>query len=122
MGRKIYILMSVLAVTIFSMQKFEILLPKIINNYANDLLCLPLVLAAIAFAIRRLKKDPNFKFPLVFVLIMAAYYSVYFEYYLPKNNPRYTADYMDVIVYFCGSLAFYFYEKSSNYYKKYRED
>ena len=111
MNKIIYILMSFVAITIFTMQKIESYLPEILNNYANDLLCLPLVLGFILFMIKRLKKDKNFELPLIFVLILAVYYSVYFEYYLPKINPRYTSDWIDVLLYFVGAIGFYSYQK-----------
>ncbi len=100
---------------IFVMQKAGFYLPEILNNYANDLLCLPLVLGGISFAIRKLKRDKFFKFPLSFMLFMALYYSVYFEYYLPINNPRYTSDWIDVTLYFSGALFFYGYENLGNF-------
>lgn len=92
------------------MQKLNIQLPKLINNYANDLLCLPLVLGALTFMIRHFKKDDYFTFPLAFVLILATYYSVYFEYYLPKVNPRYTSDWIDVVLYFASAVAFFLFQ------------
>ncbi len=114
MAKKIYILMCLTAIYIFTMQKIGLFLPAIISNYVNDLLCLPLVLGGISFAIRLLKKDEYFRFPLTAILLMAAYYSVYFEYYLPKNNPRYTSDWVDVVLYFTGALLFYGYESGQN--------
>ncbi len=103
--------MATVAFGIFSIQKTGLYLPEILNNYANDLLCLPLVLGFINFGIRRLKNDESFKLPLFIILIMALYYSVYFEYYLPTINPRYTSDWIDVGLYFAGALGFYSYEK-----------
>lgn len=112
----IYLGMAVLALLIYTMQRLNIPLPTLINNYFNDLLCLPLLLAAMEFIIKRLKKDKYFKFPIGFVIFLASYYSVYFEYYLPKVNPRYTADWIDVLLYFAGGLTYYCIEK----YKKAR--
>ena len=114
MSKKIFILLFIAAMTIFVMQKLETYLPEIINNYANDLLCLPLVLGSILYIIRRLKNDSNFQLPLVFILLMATYYSVYFEYYLPSYNSRYTSDWIDVGLYFLGAFAFYGYESVRN--------
>lgn len=102
------------AVLIYTMQQLSFPLPALINNYVNDLLCLPLLLGAMEFIIKRLKKDKFFKFPISFVMVLASYYSIYFEYYLPKVNPRYTADWIDVILYFLGGLTFYFVVKESN--------
>ncbi|SHG62797.1 hypothetical protein SAMN05444372_10824 [Flavobacterium micromati] len=109
--KSIYIGMFGIALLIYIMQRLHFPLPAVINNYVNDLLCLPLLLAAMEFIIKRLKKDKYFKFPVGFVIFLASYYSIYFEYYLPTVNPRYTADWIDVILYFAGGLTFYFSEK-----------
>lgn len=111
MGNKIYLVMTVVACGIFALQKSGIYLPGILNNYANDLLCLPLVLGFITFVIRQLKKDTDFQLPLFFVVLMALYYSIYFECYLPIHNPRYTADWIDALLYFVGAFAFYGYQR-----------
>lgn len=103
--------MVVIAAAIYSLQQFNCPLPAIINNYTNDLLCIPLVLGALTFSIRYLKKDPEFSVSIGFVLFIALYYAVYFEYYLPKDNPRYTADWIDVLLYFSSGLLFYYFEK-----------
>ena len=100
--------MFFIALTIYIMQRLQLPLPAIINNYGNDLLYVPLVLGAIEFIIRRLKKDSSFKLPLGFVIFLACSYSFYFEYYLPKINPRYTADWIDVILYFVSGTAYFF--------------
>jgi len=109
--KAIYWVMALIALTIYSMQRLNLPLPRFVNNYVNDLLCLPLVLGGITFAIRRLKKDKLFRLPLLFVLFIAAYYSVYFEYYLPQVNPRYTGDFIDVGLYFLGGIAFFLFDK-----------
>lgn len=105
--RIIYIIMALTALSVYSMQKLNVSLPKFVNNYVNDLLCMPLVLGLLTFLIRYFKKDKYFSFPLAFVLLLATYYSIYFEYYLPKINPRYTADWIDVLLYFFSSIAFF---------------
>jgi hypothetical protein len=61
-------------------------LPAVVNNYVNDLLCLPLLLGAMTFVIRRLK-DNSFTFSIGFVF-WPAIILFYFEYYLPEVNPR----------------------------------
>ena len=109
MFRKIlYGLLFLTALTIYALQRLHFSLPSLINNYLNDLLYVPIALGAIQFIIRRLKKDPSFKLPLGFVIFLASFYSFYFEYYLPKINSRYTADWIDVLLYFLGGFAFFF--------------
>lgn len=112
--RVVYVVMLFTALTIYLMQRLSMPLPSLINNYVNDLLCLPLLLGAMTFVIRRLKKDSSFQFSIGFVIFLACYYSLYFEYYLPRVNPRYTADWIDVVLYFSGGILFYFIEKKKS--------
>lgn len=100
--------MVFIALAIYIMQRLQLPLPTIINNYANDLLYIPLVLGAIEFIIRRLKKDSSFILPFGFVVFLAISYSFYFEYFLPKVNCRYTGDWIDVILYFAGGFVYFF--------------
>ena len=109
MFRKVlYIIMLLTAVTIYVVQRLQFPLPTIINNYLNDLLYIPLILGTIEFTIRRIKKDSSFKLPFGFVIFLAISYSFYFEYYLPQVNSRYTADWIDVVLYFVGGIAYFF--------------
>lgn len=117
----LYLLLVLIAMIIYVLQRFEVALPPVINNYLNDLLCMPIVLGAVTFVIRNLKKDKTYQLSLFFVLFMAGYYSFYFEYYLPKVNVRYTADWIDVVLYFMGSIGFYYFQKRSNTTKRYIE-
>lgn len=118
--RIIFWIMTAIALLVFSLQKLTIPLPKVLNNYANDFLCLPIVLGILTFLIRVMKKDNDFKFPLAFMLLLASYYAVYFEYYLPEVNPRYTADVMDVFLYFTSAIAFYLFQKTNIQYQEKR--
>lgn len=103
--------MLVIAASIYASQKLAMSLPLLVNNYLNDLLCIPLVLGALIFIIRKIKHDPKFKLPLGFIFILSSYYAVYFEYYLPKINSRYTSDWIDVVLYFLGGILFYFFQR-----------
>ena len=106
--KMLYFTMVFIALTIYTMQRLQVSLPFLVNNYGNDLLYLPLVLGAIEFLIRRLKRDSSFKLSLGFVIFLACAYSIYFEYYLPKVDARYTSDCIDVILYFVGGIAYFF--------------
>lgn len=113
LSRILYGIMLVIAASIYMLQKSAILIPRLVNNYLNDLLCIPLVLGLLTYTIRWLKKDDEFKFPLRFIVLLSSYYAIYFEYYLPKHNSRYTSDWMDVSLYFLGGILFYLYQKES---------
>ncbi|TDE06012.1 hypothetical protein [Flavobacterium sandaracinum] len=110
----IYSVLFIIALIIYIRQRFHLPLPAVVNNYVNDFLYLPLLLGAIEYVIRRLKKDSTFKLPIAFILFLACCYSFYFEYYLPRVNPRYTADWIDVILYFLGGFAYFFSQKMEN--------
>lgn len=106
--KMLYFTMVFIALTIYTMQRLNLSLPTIVTNYANDLLYLPLVLGAIEFIIRQLKKDSSFGLPLGFVIFLAISYSIYFEYYLPKVDARYTSDCIDVFLYLVGGIGYFF--------------
>jgi hypothetical protein len=110
-NKLLYFVLLLIAVTIYFMQRLQLPLPALINNYVNDLLCLPLVLGAITYVIRSLKKDASFELPIGFIVVLAGFYSFYFECYLPQFNSRYTADFIDVILYFTAGFAFFFRDK-----------
>lgn len=110
--KKIYLLMYFFALTIYVCQKIPISLPSFINNYANDLLCTPIVMSIIAFVIKKIKKEPTFTISIYLIALVVIYYSVYFEWYLPGRNARYTADYIDVALYITGGFIYYFIEKT----------
>lgn len=111
LSRILYSIMLVIAASIYVLQKLAIDLPQLLNNYLNDLLCIPLILGVLTFIIRQLKKNHRFKLPFGFIFILSSYYAVYFEYYLPKNNSRYTSDWIDVALYFLGGMLFYLYQR-----------
>lgn len=67
---------------------------------------MPLVLGLLLSTIRYLKNDSSFQFSKSFIAGLALYYAVYFEYYLPGVNARYTGDPIDVLLYFLGGFLF----------------
>jgi hypothetical protein len=94
--------MFLTAMTIYVMQRLSLPLPAVVNNYVNDLLCLPLLRDDLCNP--TFKKDNSFTFSIGFVVFWPAIILFYFEYYLPEVNPRYTADWIDVILYFQADL------------------
>ncbi|NRT13004.1 hypothetical protein [Flavobacterium sp. 14A] len=111
LSKILYSLMFVIAASIYVLQKLTIALPLVVNNYLNDLLCMPLVFGALTFIVRKLKNEPQFILPFGFIFILSSYYAVFFEYYLPRTNTRYTSDWLDVALYFIGGMLFYFYQR-----------
>jgi hypothetical protein len=89
-------------------QFLNINLPDWVIFYGKDFICLPIVLTICLLVMQFLKKDSSIRLNLFTVLSLAAFYAVYFELYLPKVMLRYTADLIDVLMYFLGALLFYF--------------
>ena len=112
-GRIMYCVMSITAGTIYYRESVNLSLPWYVNDYFNDLLCMPLVLGLLSFTIRYLKNDSSFHFSIFFIIGLALYYSLYFEYYLPEVNSRYTSDWIDILLYFLGGVLFYAYHRTS---------
>lgn len=114
MFKPLFFIISLAALTIYILQRTNTAIPAWINNYANDFLCLPIVLSLITLLFRRLKRNKTYQIPLGAVFSLAAYYSFYFEYYLPVTTSRYTADPIDVFLYFLSGLIFCLLNKYGN--------
>lgn len=83
-------------------------LPNWVVFYVNDFLVMPIVLTICLFVVHRVSKDRRIRLSLFTIFSLASLYAIYFELYLPQHNPRYTADILDVVMYFSGGLLFYF--------------
>ncbi len=103
-----------LGALIYTFQQSGWPLPSWVNNYVNDFLCMPIVLFVCRFAVRKLRSDRHLQLSLPLIFTVTLYYALYFEYYLPTVNLRYTADPFDVILYFSGSLYFYLMENKQS--------
>lgn len=72
---------------------------------------MPVVLFIAQFSLRKIKGNSQLQIPLPLLLLVTAGFAVYFEYYLPQIRVRYTADPIDVVLYFAGAIIFYLLEK-----------
>lgn len=95
-----------LAAVVYVTQHYSVGVPVWVNNYLNDLLCMPIVLKISQTAVRYIKSDRKLKIPLRISLTLTLFYAVYFEFVLPQFQSRYTADPIDVVLYFLGLLFF----------------
>ncbi len=107
LGRRYILWLVLVATTVYLLQRFNVELPNVINNHLNDLLCMPIVLGIAQLGVRYLRSDPSIILPLPLQLCLTLLFCYYFEWYLPKVNPRYTADWIDVLCYFLGTGLFY---------------
>jgi hypothetical protein len=85
----------------------HIYLPPLINDYLADVLCLPLLLTAVVWTIRRIKRLPFLVLDWKMILFAWLYTSLIFEYILPMSSAKYTADIYDVAAYFAGGVLFF---------------
>ena len=104
-------LFCVVAFTVYLAQRYSASLPELANNYLNDLLCMPIVLKICQYAVQFIKSDKQLKIPIKISFTLTVLYAIYFELVLPQFHSRYTADGMDVILYFLGLLFFLWIER-----------
>lgn len=83
--------------------------PIWLNGYLTDLLCMPMVLALSLVGVRWIKKIPDYILNIRLIIAMTIFYSVYFEMYLPSISSKYTADIIDVSMYFIGAIVYWFF-------------
>ena len=100
-----FIFFALLYLLIRLLEVYDLIPFDWISFYLTDLCAMPLVLGVLLFVLLKLKKD-KCRLPIWFIIGMTVYWSFYFEYYLPNQNERYTADSLDVVMYFVGSLTF----------------
>ena len=98
-------------------QKCNIPLPKLINNYLNDFLIIPIVLFVCLLVLQKIKSDKTFTLSLGIILYVCFLYSLLFEFVFPKYLARYTKDIVDVFLYFAGGFTFYFLQKQTHWTK-----
>ena len=99
---------------LFEALKFSgITLPGWTTSYLNDFLCMPIVLIICLKAVHYIKRDTSIKLSLPLILTITSLYALYFELALPEFTVRYTADFVDVIIYFSGAILYYFLQEIS---------
>jgi hypothetical protein len=103
-----------LGLCIYIFQRFKVYLPKIINNYLNDFLIIPIVLFVCLLVLRKVRNNLKLTLNLPVILYVCLLYSILFEFVFPKYLARYTKDYIDIILYFAGGLIFYKLQKKQN--------
>ena len=93
--------------SIYILNSAEVDMPTWITSYVNDFLCMPVVLTICLKTLHYIKKDNAVLLPLLPILTLTSFYALYFEWYMPQVETLYTADWVDVIMYFGGALLFY---------------
>ncbi|CAM1335148.1 hypothetical protein [Tenacibaculum aestuariivivum] len=109
---KSYFVFSViLGSSIYIAQKKEVILPEFVSFYINDFLIIPIVLTLSLYVLRWSRGDKNYQIPLWLILYCSGLYAVIFECFLPNVHTRYTADIIDVFLYFISGYLFFILQK-----------
>lgn len=103
-----FVFSIILGSSIYIAQKLKVKLPEIVQFYINDFLIIPIILIASLYVLRLSKNNNQYKIPIWITLYLCVIYSIVFEYYLPQFHPRYTGDWIDVILYFASGMIFHF--------------
>ena len=99
-----------IAAVIYELQQLQMPLFRFINNYFNDILCIPIVLKLGQYLIRYIKSDPYLNIPITLQITITVLYSLLFEVVVPQFKNRYTSDWLDVIAYFSGLSIYWLME------------
>lgn len=81
----------------------------VLNNYLTDFIAVPAMAHVTLTATRIFIVSNNcYAYPLSYLLFIALYTSVIFEWVMPHLSSRYTGDCWDMIAYFAGSIFYYY--------------
>lgn len=81
---------------------------KPLNNYLDDVLCMPVVLTFALTAERLYFRNPAFVFAPAYSVVAVVSFSICFELVLPSFSAAYTSDILDVLFYSLGAILFCF--------------
>ncbi len=79
--------------------------PTLLTSYADDLLVLPLLMGT-ALLLQRQFVNPAHVYPKLSILAVWLYFTLFFEWVIPRFNTAYTADWRDAVAYFAGAACF----------------
>ncbi len=108
---RIFYISVVGASALYVAQQLQLPLPNWMYFYINDFLCMPIVLSLCLAILRIIKKTETLYVPLLVVLILTTYFTIYFEWLLPQVSTRYTFDNIDIGLYYLGSLLFFYFQR-----------
>ncbi|WP_127130579.1 hypothetical protein [Pseudoflavitalea rhizosphaerae] len=93
---------------VHGLRKSGMIIP-VFNDHLTDVLAVPAIAHLTVTVIRTyIAKTQPYSYPFGYVLIIAVYLSVVFEWLMPKFSPVYTGDPGDILAYGCGVLFYYF--------------
>lgn len=81
----------------------------LLNGYLTDFIAVPVIAhIALTFTRRYIVRNEHYAYPLYYLLFIAFYLSVVFEWVMPQFSLVYTGDARDVAAYFGGALFYYY--------------
>lgn len=81
----------------------------LINGYLTDFVAVPVIAhIAIMFTRKVVLRNNYYTYPLSYLLFLAAYTSIVFEWIMPRYSSTYTSDIWDIVAYFAGALFYFF--------------
>jgi hypothetical protein len=81
--------------------------PEWVSGYVDDLVVMPIILTLALIGIRLLSSQPDFELPRTYLVAAFLVVSIAFEWWIPLRSPHFTSDWLDVLCYGAGTLAFY---------------
>jgi len=88
----------------------------LLNGYLTDFIAVPVMAhIALTFTRRYIVCNEHYTYPQYYLLFMAFYMSVVFEWVMPGCSPIYTRDAWDVAAYFGGALFYYYVHGKQTY-------
>lgn len=110
----IFILFLLIFILFEALKLNGVTFPVWTTSYLNDFLCMPIILTVCLKMVHYLTKDRSIKISIAQALALTCFYAIYFELILPQFVDRYTADLVDVLLYFTGATLFLFLQESGN--------
>ena len=107
----VFYITVIIGILIYLAGKLQLPIPNWTVFYVNDFLCMPIVLSLCLAAVRLIIRNENRFVPLPIVLALTTYFALFFEWFMPQINERYSADVIDVILYFLGAILFFIFQK-----------
>jgi hypothetical protein len=81
----------------------------VLNDYLTDFIAVPVMShLALTFTRSYIVRNRYYTYPLSYLLFIALYVSVVFEWIMPGISSKFTGDVLDVAAYFAGSIFYYF--------------
>lgn len=87
--------------------------PEFVTSWFSDFLAIPFIMFFFRIFLGFFENAySNKALPIYFIATAVIVYAVWFEYYLPKEDPiRYIGDWVDALAYVFGGVVFWIFEK-----------